>query len=128
MFDFFFIAHCFCYRLTIFLSLGYYMYIETSSPRVSGDNAKLRSPSLKFSGNMCLGFFYHMYGSNIGSLKVSINGKEVFSRSGNKGNTWLKASVTISSIVGSHQVRDVSLSKTVYLSGYKRPCGRVVRL
>ncbi|CAH3142232.1 unnamed protein product [Porites lobata] len=83
---------------------GYYMYIETSSPRVSGDNAKLRSPSLKFSGNMCLGFFYHMYGSNIGSLKVSINGKEVFSRSGNKGNTWLKASVTISSIVGSHQI------------------------
>ena len=104
------------------------MYIETSSPRVSGDNAKLNSPSLKFSGNMCLGFFYHMYGSDIGSLKVSINGKEVFSRSGNKGNTWLKASVTISSIVGSHQVRDVSLSKTVYLRGYKRPCGRVVRL
>ena len=85
------------------------MYIETSSPRVPGDNAKLKSPSLKFSGNMCLGFFYHMYGSNIGSLKVSINGKEVFSRSGNKGNTWLKASVTISSIVGSHQVRDISL-------------------
>ncbi|KAM7427033.1 hypothetical protein ABFA07_021757 [Porites harrisoni] len=83
---------------------GYYMYIETSSPRVSGDNAKLRSPSLKFSGNMCLGFFYHMYGSNIGSLKVSINSKQVFSRSGNKGNTWLKASVTISSIVGNHQI------------------------
>ena len=104
------------------------MYIETSSPRVQGDNAKLKSPSLKFSGNMCLGFFYHMYGSNIGSLKVSINGKEVFSRSGNKGNAWLKASVSISSITGSHQVRDISLGKTVYLSGYKRPCGRVVRL
>ena len=28
---------------------------------------------------------------------------------GNKGNAWLKASVTISSIVESHQVRDISL-------------------
>ena len=104
------------------------MYIETSSPRVLGDNAKLKSPLLKFSGNMCLGFFYHMYGSDIGNLTVSINGQEVFNKSGNKGNAWLKASVTISSIVGSHQVRDISLDKTVYLSGYKRPCGRVVRL
>ena len=104
------------------------MYIETSSPRVQGDNAKLKSRPLKFSGTMCLSFYYHMFGSDIGSLKVSINGKEVFSRSGNKGNAWLKASVSISSIAGSHQVRDISLGKTVYLSGYKRPCGRVVRL
>ena len=104
------------------------MYIETSSPRVQGDNAKLKSPPLKFSGTLCLSFYYHMYGSDIGSLKVSFNGKDVFSRSGNKGNTWLKASVSISSIAGSHQVRDISLGKTVYLSGYKRPCGRVVRL
>lgn len=80
------------------------MYIETSSPRVPGDNAKLKSPSLIFSGNMCLSFYYHMYGLGIGSLKVSINGQEVFGRSGNKGNAWLKASVTISSIVGSHQI------------------------
>ena len=91
------------------------MYIETSSPRVPGDNAKLQSPSLKFSGNMCLSFYYHMYGLGIGSLKVSINGQEVFGRSGNKGNAWLKASVSISSIAGSHQVRDISLGKTVYL-------------
>ena len=98
----------------LYLYLGYYMYIETSSPRVKGDNAKLKSPSLKFTGNMCLSFYYHMYGSDIGSLNVSINSKQVFSRSGNKGNQWFKASVTISSIVGSHQVRDISLYKTVY--------------
>lgn len=93
------------------------MYIETSSPRVQGDNAKLKSRPLKFSGTMCLGFYYHMYGSSIGSLKVSINSKEVFSKSGNKGNAWLKASVTISSIAGSHQVRDISLGKLCTVSG-----------
>ena len=116
-FQFLFRALCVLISLETYylsLSLGYYMYIETSSPRVPGDNAKLKSPSLKFSGNMCLSFYYHMYGLGIGSLKVSINGQEVFSRSGNKGNAWLKASVTISSIVGSHQVRDSSLGKTVY--------------
>ena len=73
------------------------MYIETSRPRVQGDNAKLSSPILKFSGEMCLAFFYHMYGSSIGTLRVTINGtKTVFSATGNKGNKWLEGWTTVS--------------------------------
>ena len=82
------------------------MYIETSSPRRLGDNAKLSSPLLRFSGDMCLTFFYHMYGSTIGKLNVIINAgtKMVFSASGNKGNNWSEARVTIS-LTGVYMVR-----------------------
>ncbi|XP_078360420.1 MAM and LDL-receptor class A domain-containing protein 1-like isoform X2 [Oculina patagonica] len=72
---------------------GYYMYIETSSPRQPGDNAKLNSPKLLFRGNMCLQFYYHMYGVDVRTLNVTINGKTVFNASGNKGDVWLKANV-----------------------------------
>jgi len=70
------------------------MYIETSSHRL-GDNAKLNSPKLQFGGNMCLTFYYHMYGSTIGTLNVIINGNKVFTASGDKGNNWLRAAVDV---------------------------------
>ena len=84
------------------------MYIETSSPRVKDDYAKLSSPSLTFRGKMCLKFFYHMYGATIGRLYVTINGKTVFSASGNKGNKWLQASIT-ASLSGMYVVRNISM-------------------
>ena len=81
------------------------MYIETSSPRVLGDHAKLNSPLLRFSGKMCITFFYHMYGSTIGKLNVLINStKTVFSASGNKGNNWFEARITVS-VTGIYMVR-----------------------
>ena len=82
------------------------MYIETSSPRVQGDYAKLISPMLTFSGNMCLKFFYHMYGAAIGKLNVTINGRSVFSRSGNQGNNWIEASISLR-LSGTFKVRDI---------------------
>ena len=86
------------------------MYIETSSPRSLGDNAKLSSPLLRFSGDMCLTFFYHMYGSTIGKLNVIINGtKMVFSASGDEGNNWFEARVTIS-LTGVYRVRCICWS------------------
>ena len=86
------------------------MYIETSSPRVQGDNAKLNSPLLTFRGNMCLTFFYHMYGSTIGRLNVVINGtKTVFSASGNKGNRWNEARIN-SSTSGNYTVRKIFMA------------------
>ena len=81
------------------------MYIETSSPQGLGDHANLNSPILTFSGNMCLTFFYHMYGSTIGKLNVLINGtKTVFSASGDKGNNWFEARIT-TSLTGIYMVR-----------------------
>ena len=82
------------------------MYIETSSPRQQGDKAKLNSPGLQFSGNMCLKFYYHMYGSDIATLNVMINGNNVFTASGDKGNSWLRAAIDVS-LLGTYAVREI---------------------
>lgn len=52
---------------------GYYMFIETSSPHLPGDTAVLLTPM--FAGTTqprCLTFWYHMLGSDIGSLNVKV--------------------------------------------------------
>jgi len=71
------------------------MYIEASSPRVAGDNAKLE---FSVSGNgepSCLEFYYHMYGDTMGTLTVFSGSVVVFNVSGNHGNYWKKAERTI---------------------------------
>lgn len=84
------------------------MYIETSSPRQSGDVARLSSPSFTFSGNTCLTFSYHMYGATIGSLNVTVNARSVFSASGNKGNLWFKVSIRLR-LYGRYPVRNINI-------------------
>ena len=92
------------FSIHLLLFKGYYMYIEASSLHQPGDDAKLYSPPLKFFGIMCLEFYYYMSGASVGSLNVTINETVVFSSSGDKGDEWNKASINISSIVGSQLV------------------------
>jgi len=47
-----------------------------------------------------------MYGADIATLNVIINGNNVFSASGNKGNKWLGAAIDVS-LSGKHAVRDI---------------------
>lgn len=48
-------------------SAGYYMFIEASRPRVTGDKARLISPLYNISAKYyCVSFYYHMYGKHIG--------------------------------------------------------------
>ncbi|KAK9886525.1 hypothetical protein WA026_016802 [Henosepilachna vigintioctopunctata] len=79
---------------------GYYMYIE-SSARSENDTAKLISPVYdKTINNTCFQFFYHMYGTTIGSLRVYLKmvnesseldvSKAFFEKRGNQGNRWLE--------------------------------------
>ena len=71
------------------------MYIETSYPRVAGDNAKL---VLSVSGNgelSCLKFYYHMFGFTMGTLSVYSGNTVVFNISGDQGNYWIEARRTI---------------------------------
>ena len=82
------------------------MYIETSSPRQQGDKAILNSPGLQFSGNMCLKFYYHMYGADIATLNVMISGNNVFTASGDKGSRWLRAAIDVS-LLGTYAVREI---------------------
>nr|XP_006126594.1 MAM domain-containing glycosylphosphatidylinositol anchor protein 1 isoform X2 [Pelodiscus sinensis] len=45
---------------------GYYMFIEASRPRVTGDKARLISPLYNITAKYyCVSFFYHMYGKHI---------------------------------------------------------------
>jgi hypothetical protein len=86
---------------------GYYMYVETSPTRLQiGDVAILRSPQYNASSSGCnackLEFWYHMYGSAIGTLDVFVeqtNDAQPLSRtpvwtlSGDQGDQWHQATV-----------------------------------
>ena len=64
------------------------MFIETSSPRVAGDNAKLE---LSVSGNgevSCLEFYYTM-----GTLTVFSGNVTVFSASNSHGDQWIEVKI-----------------------------------
>ena len=74
---------------------GKYAYIETSSPRAQGDNAKLVKGGLSFNTKKCLSFYYHMYGATMGTLNVYVGQRKVFTLSGNQGNLWKQAKVEI---------------------------------
>ena len=75
------------------------MYIESSS-RTRGDRARLLSPQMPKTNAMCLQFWYHMNGSTVGSLAVyklvtSTGGPRIWILSGNQGDEWLIAQVSV---------------------------------
>jgi len=72
---------------------SYYMFIETSFPRVEGDFADLNASSLTLLGPTVLTFQYHMYGATMGKLQVLVNGIKFWEKSGNQGNAWKTAKV-----------------------------------
>ena len=77
---------------------GFYMFIETSSPRKKGDNAILLSRQQN--GVKCLSFWYHMYGPHVDKLMIttlsnSKKGTPLWLKSGTQGNRWLNSNVTI---------------------------------
>ena len=82
---------------------SYYIYMEYSTPNYSTKNAKLISPcfDLSASPDLQLSFRYHMYGAAaMGNLKLeaSTDGNtwtEIWARSGNQGNSWQTASVSL---------------------------------
>ena len=74
------------------------MYIETSSPRIRGENAKIEKGGLSFSGNTCIRFFYHMHGGTVGTLNVYVAGNRVFQKIGRQGNMWKEANIKVSKV------------------------------
>lgn len=64
------------------------MHIETSSPRLQGDKARLVSlEQTSSSSDRCVTFWYHMYGQDTGTLNVylqtnGITGKPVWRKKG----------------------------------------------
>ena len=90
-----------CY--TSSFATGHYMYIEASSPRRTGDIARLWTPSLTPANGRCISFWYHMYGINMGTLNVyavrnstnPVLGNPVWSRKGSTANLWYQQYVSL---------------------------------
>ncbi|XP_038071818.1 MAM and LDL-receptor class A domain-containing protein 1-like [Patiria miniata] len=89
---------------TVGTSNGFYMYTEASDPRVASDKARLDSPkAIAPVTGACVRFWYHMYGTGMGSLTVYTGdgqgglGPARWSANGNSGNKWLNASIDIAS-------------------------------
>lgn len=72
---------------------GYYLYTDASNGN-SNDIAVLQSVRITSSPHQCLSFWYNMYGSNIGTLRVhqlystQVQQTPIWSMSGNKGREW----------------------------------------
>ncbi|CAH1790066.1 unnamed protein product, partial [Owenia fusiformis] len=74
-------------------AIGYYMYVESSPPRETGNIARLLSPIIHATVPRDLHFFYHMYGKDIGTLNVYIidlagTERKVWSITGDQGDKW----------------------------------------
>ncbi|XP_041355967.1 MAM domain-containing glycosylphosphatidylinositol anchor protein 2-like isoform X3 [Gigantopelta aegis] len=78
---------------------GWFMYFEASYPVQEGDVARLESAEITFQSDLCLQFFYHMYGLSTGSLRIKTTTKGVpsilWQRSGLNENMWKMATVTL---------------------------------
>ncbi|KAK3744940.1 hypothetical protein QZH41_020411, partial [Actinostola sp. cb2023] len=87
---------------------GKFLFIESSSPRRRDDKARLLSPQL--CGQVCMRFYYHMYGNRIGKLSIfrkdGINKEDdrLWHRKGNLGNKWHRAIVEMNSDQDCYQV------------------------
>ncbi|KAJ8022472.1 MAM and LDL-receptor class A domain-containing protein 2 [Holothuria leucospilota] len=113
---------------------GWYMYIETTFVGYNS-NAKLSSSVQDSTDHrgFCLVFYYHMYGSSIGTLNVLISSGNtdnlVFTRSQSQGGEWRQASVhfisysdwqvTFEAIGGSSFTGDIAIDDISFNPG---PC------
>lgn len=81
-------------------SSGHYMYIEASG-RSAGKKATMVSPKYRGLKAQCLSFYYHMYGTHVGTLNIytstdtGIELNSVWRAYGNQGNLWIKSMLSI---------------------------------
>jgi hypothetical protein len=88
----------------VFLTAGWYMFIETSSPRVHGEKARYISPPVIPHGPKCLEFYYHMYGAHVDTLNMYVKTSQalntpVWTKTGTQGTKWNLATVQITASV-----------------------------
>lgn len=118
------------------LAKGTYIYLEASGIH-RGTTSRLISATVYPSGPSCLTFWYHMYGNDMGTLKVFIPTRDeddqLWYKSGNQGNQWLQALVDISTLdnykivfegmCGSDIRSDIAVDDIIFISG---PCSGIV--
>ncbi|MBU8892286.1 MAG: S8 family serine peptidase [Bacteroidales bacterium] len=106
----------------------YYLYVESSGSGTGYPNkvAIINSPcfDLTAESNANFNFAYHMYGSSMGTmeLQASIDGTSwttLWTKSGDQGNSWYNATVSLSSYYGSSvQLRYVATTASSYRSDF----------
>ncbi|XP_013397767.1 MAM and LDL-receptor class A domain-containing protein 1-like [Lingula anatina] len=80
---------------------GYYIFVETSNPRKTGDAAQIESPTVTPGGQWrkCLRFWYHMYGAHVDKLNVYTKSvslsKPIWTKQGTQGNAWKLAEIQL---------------------------------
>ncbi|RDD43367.1 Deleted in malignant brain tumors 1 protein [Trichoplax sp. H2] len=89
-------------------SSGYYIYTETSSPTANDDEFILESPSMYSASPFCFSFWYNLNGNTINHLYLTDYSATMLNLTGNQGNVWYKAQVTIRT--GYHKLRLVGVA------------------
>lgn len=93
------------------------MYIETSTPRVQGQKARLLSPTISTTQSSCVSFYYHMFGLHIGSLNIYVKqtalGTPIWTMTGNQRNSWILGQFTLSATTN-FQVTVLNFTNTVF--------------
>ncbi|XP_053571676.1 MAM and LDL-receptor class A domain-containing protein 1 [Bombina bombina] len=109
---------------------GYYIFIESSFPRLPMQVAKISGPMIsKWSKNCKLMFYFHMFGETIGSLTVyqvtRSNEIVLLNLTGDQGNYWQRMELTLHNMgedfhvtfeggIGKDQVADIALDDIVF--------------
>ncbi|KAH9500542.1 hypothetical protein Btru_072226, partial [Bulinus truncatus] len=113
--------------------IGHYIYLEATT-RAPSEATSILSPSLTINdSNVCLRFWYSMYGDTMGELQVyylyNRTRQLLWNRAGNQGPWWLMAEVSISidinstmilefeGVIGSSDLSDIALDDISLRSG-----------
>ena len=81
--------------------LGTYAYLKSNYAAKEGYRAILESTNMQAtpSYGLCLEFWYHMYGAEMGALNVFVNASNqtslLWTQYGNKGDMWFNGQVTV---------------------------------
>lgn len=123
--QFFLVFLVFNYNFVFSIS-GHYLFIETSSPRVKGDKAHVDRQWFHSSYKYCcMGFWYHMLGTGVGSLNAYVMTKGstamniTWSLSGNQQDMWKYGQFKIDQTNENIKVGDTNLYYKVSLISFK---------
>ncbi|XP_052069254.1 uncharacterized protein LOC127708424 [Mytilus californianus] len=89
---------------------GFYVYSNAKNGNTS-DIAQLTSGPIVSGPKQCLSFWYHMYGDDIGSLRVfqlnnvKGNEKRIFRKKSNQSDAWHQEKIDLKKIVGTYKIR-----------------------
>lgn len=107
------------------------MFMESASPRVTDDKARMLSKPYNPTTGSCLSFWYYMNGNSymVGTLSVIIApvGQQaqqpLWSRAGSQGGQWLLATFSVQSIE-KFQVSDFGIGKKLFCCEIEADTGK----